>query len=47
MITTNGLSIRSINSIGSVINSPKTGSVAEMVKTVKEEKNKKLIGRPK
>ena len=41
------VSIRSTVWIGSVINSPKTGTVAEAVITVSSEKNKKLTGRPR
>ena len=43
----NALSIRSTVWIGSVINSPNTGTVADAVITVSSEKNKKLIGRPR
>ena len=40
-------SIRCTVSIGSVISSPNTGTVAEAVITVSREKNKKLIGSPR
>ncbi len=40
------LSIRWTVSIGSVISSPKTGTVAEAVTTVRIEKNRKFTGRP-
>ena len=40
-------SIRSTVLIGSVISSPKTGTVAEAVTTVRTEKNRKFTGRPR
>ena len=43
----NGVSIFCTVSIGSVISSPNTGTVAEAVITVSSEKNRKLIGRPR
>ena len=43
----NGVSIRCTVSIGSVISSPNTGTVAEAVITVSREKKRKLIGSPR
>ena len=43
----NGVSIRCTVSIGSVISSPNTGTVADAVMTVSSEKNRKLTGSPR
>ena len=43
----NGESMRVTVSIGSVISSPNTGTVADAVMTVSSEKNRKLTGSPR